>query len=114
MSVDSRLQEMCRCYLSRLRYRARKHGLLGWVNATIRANKRRECEGTQQEVEMLARMVDEERMKREEIPPLLGKTYRDCFDDDDFSRIKKLHNVGNYSRVDAEIYKESIKHKKKK
>lgn len=40
------LQSLCREYLSRLRYMAEKHGLLPWVDETIKANRRHECEAT--------------------------------------------------------------------
>lgn len=38
------LQSLCREYLSRLRYMAKKHGID--VDSIIRANKRSECEAT--------------------------------------------------------------------
>lgn len=49
------LQALCRDYLLRLRYMAKKHGID--VDGIIRANKRNECEATNKEVEMLARCV---------------------------------------------------------
>jgi len=102
---NDRLQSLCRYYLGRLRYMARKHGLGGFVDTTIRANLRKECEGTQKEVEMLARLCDEERLSRSEVPEVLGKSYRQCVDDGDFDRIKKLPRAGIYSRVSTLLSK---------
>lgn len=68
-------------------------------------NKRQECVGTEQEVQMLSRMVDDERIGRHEIPKLLGKSYRQCNDDGTFDNIKKLRHVGIYSKVSALLFK---------
>lgn len=99
------LQSLCRDYLSRLRYMAGKHGLGSWLSDVIKANERGECSGTEKEVRMLSRMVDDERVARADIPVLLGKSYRQCCDDDDFGRISKLRRVGLYSKVSALLYK---------
>ena len=64
------LQALCRDYLGRLRYMAKKHGID--VDSIIRANRRNECEATQKEVEMLSRCVDDERIARNDIQKLLG------------------------------------------
>ena len=98
---------MCRDYLSRLRYMAKKHGID--VDGIINANKRKECEATQKEVEMLARCVDDERISRTDIPVILGKSYRQSNEDGDFERIKKLPRVGIYSEVSALLYKSKKK-----
>lgn len=95
------LQRLCRDYLSRLRYMASKHGLAGWVDDTIRANRRNECAATEKEVRMLARLCDDERMNRADVPQLLGKSYRQCVDDGDFDRIKKLPRTGIYSKINV-------------
>ena len=97
------LQALCRDYLTRLRYMAKKHGID--VDSIIRANKRNECEATNKEVEMLARCVDDERISRTDIPKMLGKSYRHADDDNDFAYIKKLRHVGIYSKVSAFLYK---------
>ena len=68
------LQALCRDYLGRLRYMGKKHGID--VDSIIRANKRKECEATNKEVEMLSRCVDDERVSRTDIPKMLGKSYR--------------------------------------
>lgn len=107
------LQSLCREYLSRLRYMAEKRGLLHWVDETIKANRRHECEATKKEVEMLSRLCNDERVTRTDVPKMLGKSYRQCFDDDDFDKIKKLRRVGIYSKVSALPYADNIKSAKK-
>lgn len=105
MSRDERLQALCRCYLRRLRRIASKYGLKGFVDDIIESNRRRECVGTEREVQMLARMVDDERIERSEIPEALGKSYRKCVEDGDFDRIKKLKRVGIYSKISVILNK---------
>ena len=107
----ARLQELCREYLSRLRYMAKKHGID--VDSIIRANRKGECSGTEHEVQMLSRMVDDERVSRADIPKILGKSYRQCFDEDDFEKVRKLRRVGIYSKVSTLLYADKIKNKKK-
>ena len=97
------LQALCRDYLSRLRYMAKKHGID--VDSIIRANKRKECSGTEYECQMLARMCDDERVSRTDIPKILGKSYRQANEDEDFERIKKLKHQGIYSKISALLYK---------
>ena len=109
---NNKLQELCRAYLIRLRPVAEKFGLGGWVDNILAANVRKECAGSREEVEMLSRCVDEERIKRSELPKLLGKSYRQSIDDEDFENVKKLKRVGIYSNVDALLYKESIQNNK--
>lgn len=104
-SRNETLQRLCRSYLSRLRYIASKHGLLPQLNNLIAMNKRRECVGTEREVQMLSRMVDDERVSRTEVPKILGKSYRQANEDGDFDRIKKLKHQGIYSKVSALLYK---------
>ena len=102
---DERLQALCRCYLRRLRRIASKYGLEGFVDDIIESNRRNECEGTRNEVEMLARMVNDDRIERSEIPKALGKSYRQCIEDNDFDRIKKLGRVGVYSKISVLLRK---------
>lgn len=102
---NEKLQALCRDYLRRLRYLAQKHDMGGFIDETIKANARHECEGTQHEVEMLARAVNDERLSRQEVPDFLGKSYRQCVDDGDFNRIKKLTHTGIYSKVSTLLNK---------
>ena len=97
------LQALCREYLGKLRYMAKKHGID--VDSIIRANKRKECEATNKEVEMLSRCVDDERISRTDVPKVLDKSYRQSNEDGDFDRIKKLKRQGIYSKVSALLYK---------
>ena len=100
------LQALCRDYLLRLRYMAKKHGID--VDSIIRANRRNECEATRKEVEMLARCVDDERISRTDIPKLLGESYRQSESGGMFGKIKKLKRVGIYSKISALLYKNKI------
>lgn len=104
-SRNETLQRLCRDYLGRLRYVASKHGLLPQLNNLIAMNKRRECVGTEREVQMLSRMCDDERISRTDVPKVLGKSYRQANEDGDFERIKKLKHQGIYSKVSALLYK---------
>ena len=97
------LQALCRDYLGRLRYMAKKHGID--VDSIIRANRKGECSGTEHEVQMLSRMVNDERVSRTDVPKILGKSYRQSNEDGDFERIKKLKYQGIYSKVSALLYK---------
>ena len=96
------LQALCRDYLLRLRYMAKKHSID--VDSIIRANRHNECEATQKEVEMLARCVDDERISRTDIPKMLGESYRKSESDGVFDKIKKLRHVGIYSKVSALLF----------
>lgn len=100
---NENLQALCRDYLGRLRYMGKKHGID--VDSIIRANKRKECEATNKEVEMLSRCVDDERVSRTDIPKILGKSYRQSNEDNDFEHIKKLKHQGVYSKVSALLFK---------
>lgn len=97
------LQALCRDYLGKLRYMAKKHGID--VDSIIRENRKGECSGTEHEVQMLSRMVDDERIARNDIPKLLGESYRKVESDGVFERIKKLKRVGIYSKVSALLYR---------
>ena len=97
------LQALCRDYLGKLRHMGKKHGID--VDSIIRANKRKECSGTEYECQMLARMCDDERISRTDIPKVLDKSYRQANEDGDFEHIKKLKQQGIYSKVSALLYK---------
>lgn len=99
MNRNETLQALCRDYLGKLRYMGKKHGID--VNSIIRANRKGECSGTEHEVQMLSRMVDDERVSRTDIPKILGKSYRQSCEDGDFDRIKRLKHVGIFSKVSA-------------
>ena len=102
MKRNERLQALCRAYLRKMRHLAAKHGLGGWIDSTIKANARAECSGTEHEVRMLSRLCDDERVNR---------SCSLC--DIDFGKIRKLARHGIYSKVDAIMYGEKIKKRKK-
>ena len=113
MTKHAKLQSLCREYLSRLRYMAEKHGLLPWVDETIKANRRHECDATKKEVEMLSRLCNDERVTRTDIPKMLGKSYRQCVDENVFDKIDTLKRQGIYSRLSALLFKENNSNKYK-
>ena len=111
------LQAIARHYLMRLRYMARKHGLLPWLDDVIKANKDERCAATENEVRMLSRLCDDSNVKRADVPKILGKSYRACVDDMDFERIRQTKsNRGIYDKVSALLLagKEKKKEKKRK
>lgn len=103
----NKLQKLCRFYLRNLKGVANKHGLGKWVDDVISANKQGKCSSTEEEVEMLSRIADDERLTRKDVPKVLGKSYRKCFENDDFDKVKKLRHVGIYSKVSALLFKMS-------
>lgn len=103
--MDDTLQAICRDYLNKLRPIAEKFGLGKFVDDTIKANLRNECKGTEEEVELLSRACDDERVSRTDIPKILGKSYRQSNEDGDFEQIKKLKHQGIYSKVSALLFK---------
>ena len=90
---------------------AKKHGLGEWLDNIIKANANNECAATEKEVHMLSMLCDDERVQRKEIPEILEKSYRECFEDDDFDKIKKLKHVGIYSKISALLYKTKLNNK---
>jgi len=114
MRHNERLQALCRDYLGRLRHMATRHGLDAWFSDTIRANETGECSASEHEVMALSRMVDDERISRVDLPKLLGKSYRQSTDDNDFEKVKKLKRVGIYSKVSALLYADKNKNNEKK
>lgn len=103
---NEKLQELCRGYLRQLRPVAERIGLGGFVDSLIQDNVDNRCKGTEQEALLLARACDDERVSRQDIPKILGKSYRKCCEDGDFdsSEIIKLRHVGIYSKVSAILF----------
>lgn len=97
--MDDNLQAMARSYLARLRYMARKRGLLPWLDATIADNKAKRCVATEKEVRMLSRLCDDDGVRRADVPEILGKSYRKCVDDGDFEKIRRKDGHGTYDKV---------------
>ena len=109
MTRDDTLQRICRRYMLRLVPLARKFGLGGFVMGLVRSNYRRECAATEDEVAMLSRMCDDERLRRDEVPGVLGKSYRQSYDDGDFGKVRTLRRVGIYSKISALLLGEELR-----
>lgn len=88
---------------------SKKLGLGSFTYDLIRMNYRRECAATEHECEMLARMCDDERLHRQDVPKLLGKSYIRAYEDGDFERIKTLRRVGIYSKISALLLGEELR-----
>lgn len=108
--MNEELQRIARHYLSMMKDLASKFGLKDWLDNLIEENKRGECSATEEETLMLSRLCDDERVNRDEVPKMLGLSYRFCFDNDIFDKIKKLHRQGIYSKLSVLLFK----HKNKK
>ena len=108
---NKKLQELCRQYLGQLQGLAQKFGLGGFVSNMINENKSEKCKATEEEVKLLSRAVDDERVARKDVPKMLGKSYRQCFEGNDFDNIEKLKHVGIYSKVSTEMYAAMLKSK---
>ena len=106
---NKKLQELCRQHLGQLHGIAEKFGLGGFVRGLIADNKAGKCVATEEEVKLLSRAIDDERVARKDVPKMLGKSYRQCFEDNDFDNIEKLKHVGIYSNVSAEMYGAELK-----
>jgi hypothetical protein len=88
---------------------ARKFGLGGFTYDMIRRNYRRECAATESEVELLSMACDDERLHRQDVPKVLGKSYRRAYEDGDFERIKTLKRTGIYSKISAILLGEELR-----
>lgn len=109
MTRNDTLQRICRRYLLRLMPVARKFGLGGFTYGMIRRNYRRECAATESEVELLSRACDDERLHRQDVPRVLGKSYRQAYDDGDFEKIKTPKRTGIYSKIGALLLGEELR-----
>lgn len=103
MSCHNKLQQLCRKYLKKLYRKARDIGLDEFVE-----NENGRCTATVEQVNMLASLCGDGRIKREEIPDLLGLSYRKCNEQKIFKRIRKFKDKGVYSKVDAVILKDQM------
>lgn len=96
---------VCVKYLNRLRGVAERYGLQGFVDESIKASTKGECEPTEKECEMLARIANEERLMTKQVPPIFGISYREAFDSGLLESIKKFPRPGNFSTVDTLVHK---------
>ena len=110
--MNNDLQVIARSYLVRLRKTATKLGLLPWLDKTIVDNKANRCAATKDEVRMLARLCDDDSLKRTDVPKLLGKSYRRCVEDEDFERIPTVPRRGIYDKISALLLAMKFKRKK--
>ena len=105
MAMNDALQSLCREYLGKVRHVAERYGLAKFVDDTIELNRQEKCKGTEEECAMLARIIDEERVTRTDVPQMLGKSYRECNEDGTFDKITKFKRVGIYSRISTLLMK---------
>ena len=98
---NDKLQIICRDYLHKIKGIASSYGLGNFIDDTIELNKQDKCHGTEEECNLMARILDEERLERKDVPKLLGKSYRECYHDGTFDKIRKFKRVGIYSKVSA-------------
>lgn len=99
------IQALCREYLGKVRHIAARYGLATFVDDTIELNKQEKCKATEEECTLLAKIVDEERISRTDVPKILGKSYRECNEDGTFDKITKFKRVGIYSRISTLLMK---------
>ena len=111
--MNDDLQAIARRYLMRLRKTAARHGLLPWVDETITANKENRCAATKDEVRMLSRLCDDADVRRADIPEILGKSYRQCVEDEDFDSLKTTRRHGIYDKVSVLLLAMKLKKKRK-
>ena len=102
------LQENFRSYIKVLKNKFDNETVSECINKLLRDNVNGDCAATEEQVDMIAKLVDEDRMKREEIPRMFGKSYKQCVDDNIFSKIKTLPKVGIYSKVSALLLKDKL------
>lgn len=107
--MNEELQRIARHYLSLLKDVANKFGLKEWLDNLIEENKRGECSATEDECRMLSRLCDDERVARQDIPKLIGRSYRNCVDNGIFERLKTLKRTGIYDKISVLLFKKSKK-----
>ena len=106
---NKELQRIVRHYLAFLKPLAEKFGLSKWLNEIIELNKQEKCSATEEECRMLTRLCDDERVARHDIPKLIGKSYRNCVDNEIFEKLKTLKRVGIYDKISVLLFKKSEK-----
>lgn len=107
--MANELQIIVRHYLSLLKDIASKFGLKEWLDNLIEENKRGDCSATEDECRMLTRLCDDERVTRQDIPKIIGKSYRNCVDNEIFEKLKTLKRVGIYDKISVLLFKKSQK-----
>lgn len=107
--MNDELQSIARHYLSLLKDIASKFGLKEWLDNLIEENKRGKCAATEEECRMLTRLCDDERVPRHDIPKIIGRSYRNCVDNEIFEKLKTLKRVGIYDKISVLLFKKSKK-----
>lgn len=113
MSKNSLLQKLCREYLDKLRPFAEPVGLSNFIDTTIQQNEEGICVATKDQVDLLAKMCDDDRIRRDEIPQYAGISYRSCMLINLFDKIRKFANRGAYSKIDAMLFKSESEEQEK-
>lgn len=106
------MQTLTRKYLNRIMLMSDKYQIRSYVSDLIEKNLKGECISTKEDVELLAKIVDEDCIKVREIPKVLGVSYRYIIDNN--IKFKKLEDKGRISKVDVLLVKERLKDKLKK
>lgn len=106
------LQKLARKYLHRVSVLADKYNLKNWVQQMLKSNIKGECIASKDDVELLAKIVEDDCIKVKDIPKLLGVSYRHIVDNN--IKFKKLEDRGHISKVDVLLIKERLKDKLKK
>ena len=106
---NKELQRITRRYLGFLSPIAEKFGLGKWLKEIIDLNEQDKCSATEEECRMLTRLCDDERVARHDIPKMIGKSYRNCVDNEIFERLKTLKRVGIYDKISVLLFKKSQK-----
>ena len=82
-----------------------------FVVTTIDKNKSGTCVATRQQVDILASMCEDNRVKRAEIPNIVGKSYRFCLTGNLFKRLRKCQDQELYYHIDTLLLSEGLKTK---
>ena len=106
---NEELQRITRHYLGFLSPLAEKFGLGKWLKDIIELNEQEKCSATEEECRMLTRLCDDERVARQDIPKLIGRSYRNCVDNGIFERLKTLKRTGIYDKISVLLFKKSKK-----
>ena len=109
MTEHETLQQMARKYLKRLFKEAKKIGMGEQIDKLIKDNEQGRCVADKEQVDKLARILDEDRIKYYDIPEKLGMSKRKLEDDGLRKSIRKLDEQGQFSKTDTILLKEKMK-----
>lgn len=111
MTEHEILQQMARKYLRRLFKEAKKIGMGEQIEQIIKDNEQGRCVADKEQVDKLARILDEDRIKYYDIPNKLGVSKRKL-EEGLRKSIRKLDEQGQFSKTDTILLKEKIKEEK--